>query len=177
MSIYGVFSGPYFPVFGLNTGKYGPDETPHLSTFHSALFTLTCLYLFTFTIHTYVSLYGFLEEELKTSMYVNFGHLYTFADQIENCSIQIYKVKDWTFRFQITKCTCLIMTSNAKNNRKNGRSKFLEKLKEAIPAKSDKSCGMMGQKQKNSGLRYFSCCVNVTRFLSIISLNLTKVWL
>ena len=24
---YGVFSGPYFPVFGLNTGKYGPEET------------------------------------------------------------------------------------------------------------------------------------------------------
>ena len=26
MSKYGVFSGPYFPVFGLNTGKYGPEE-------------------------------------------------------------------------------------------------------------------------------------------------------
>ena len=26
MPIYGVFSGPYFPVFGLNTGKYGPEE-------------------------------------------------------------------------------------------------------------------------------------------------------
>ena len=23
---YGVFSGPYFPVFGLNTGKYGPEK-------------------------------------------------------------------------------------------------------------------------------------------------------
>ena len=28
---YGVFSGPYFPVFGLNTGKYGPEETPYLN--------------------------------------------------------------------------------------------------------------------------------------------------
>ena len=28
MSKYGVFSGPYFPVFGLNTGKYGPEKTP-----------------------------------------------------------------------------------------------------------------------------------------------------
>ena len=68
-------------------------------------------------------------------MYVKFGLLCTFADQIENCSIQINKVKDWTFRFQKNKCTCLIMTSNARNNRRNGRSKFLEKLKQAIPTK------------------------------------------
>ena len=31
---YGVFSGPYFPVFGLNTGKYGLEKTPYLDTFH-----------------------------------------------------------------------------------------------------------------------------------------------
>ena len=35
VSKYGVFSGPYFPVFGLNTGKYGPEKTPHLGTFHA----------------------------------------------------------------------------------------------------------------------------------------------
>ena len=42
---YGVFSGPYFPVFGLNkeiyglnlrTGKYGPEKTPYWG---SVLFT------------------------------------------------------------------------------------------------------------------------------------------
>ena len=27
VSKYGVISGPYFPVFGLNTGKYGPEIT------------------------------------------------------------------------------------------------------------------------------------------------------
>ena len=27
---------PYFPVFGLNTGKYGPEITPYLDTFHAA---------------------------------------------------------------------------------------------------------------------------------------------
>ena len=26
---YGVFSGPYFPIFGLNTGKYGPETVPY----------------------------------------------------------------------------------------------------------------------------------------------------
>ena len=32
---YGVFSGPYFPVFGLNTGEYGPENTPYLDNFHA----------------------------------------------------------------------------------------------------------------------------------------------
>ena len=36
VSKYGVFSGPCFPVFGLNTGKYGPENTPYLDTFHLA---------------------------------------------------------------------------------------------------------------------------------------------
>ena len=49
MSKYGVFPGPYFPVFGLNTeiyevfyvfspntGKYRPEKTPYLYTFHAA---------------------------------------------------------------------------------------------------------------------------------------------
>ena len=28
-------SGPYFPAFGLNTGKYGPEIPPYLDTFHA----------------------------------------------------------------------------------------------------------------------------------------------
>ena len=42
MPKYGVISGPYFPVFGLNIplfspnkGKYGPEITPYLDTFHA----------------------------------------------------------------------------------------------------------------------------------------------
>ena len=43
VSKYGVFAGPYFPVFGLNTGKYGPEKTPYLDTFYavSAFLTVT----------------------------------------------------------------------------------------------------------------------------------------
>ena len=37
MSKYGVISGSYFPVFSLNTGKYGPEITPYLDTFHAVL--------------------------------------------------------------------------------------------------------------------------------------------
>ena len=34
-SIYGVFSGPYFPAFRLNTRKYGPEKAPYLDPFYS----------------------------------------------------------------------------------------------------------------------------------------------
>ena len=37
MSKYGVISDPYFPVFELNTGKYGPGITPYLDTFHPVI--------------------------------------------------------------------------------------------------------------------------------------------
>ena len=37
VSKYGVFSGPYLPVLGLNTGKYGLEKTPHLDTFQAVM--------------------------------------------------------------------------------------------------------------------------------------------
>ena len=50
MSIYGVFSGPYFLAFGLNTerygvfslnvGKYGPEKTRYLDTSRSVYKTM-----------------------------------------------------------------------------------------------------------------------------------------
>ena len=33
MSNYGFFSGLYFPVFGRNTRRYGPEKTLYLGTF------------------------------------------------------------------------------------------------------------------------------------------------
>ena len=36
MSRYGVISGPYFPVYSPNTGKYGPEITPYLDAFHNS---------------------------------------------------------------------------------------------------------------------------------------------
>ena len=35
MSKYGVISGPYFPILRLKTGKYLPEITPYLDTFHA----------------------------------------------------------------------------------------------------------------------------------------------
>ena len=40
VSKYGVLSDPYFTVFGLNTGKYGPENTPYLDTFHPVTETM-----------------------------------------------------------------------------------------------------------------------------------------
>ena len=41
-SKYGVLSGPYFLVFGLNTGKYRPGETPSSDTFHAVSISNNC---------------------------------------------------------------------------------------------------------------------------------------
>ena len=35
VSKYGFFSGPHFPVFGLNTGKYRPEKTLYLDIFQA----------------------------------------------------------------------------------------------------------------------------------------------
>ena len=40
MSKYGVYSGSYFFVFCRNTGKYGPEVTPYLETFHAVVVSL-----------------------------------------------------------------------------------------------------------------------------------------
>ena len=40
VSKYGVISGLYFPVFGLNKGQYGPEITPYLDTFQAVLMYL-----------------------------------------------------------------------------------------------------------------------------------------
>ena len=35
VQIRSFFSGQYFPVFSPNTGKYEPENTPYLDTFHA----------------------------------------------------------------------------------------------------------------------------------------------
>ena len=40
VSKYGVISGLHFPVFGLNTGKYGPEITLYLDNFHAVWVSL-----------------------------------------------------------------------------------------------------------------------------------------
>ena len=40
MSKYEVISGPYSPVFGLNSGKCGPEIALYLGTFHAVSYNL-----------------------------------------------------------------------------------------------------------------------------------------
>ena len=41
MPTYGVFSGPFFPVFSLNAAKYGQEKALYLGTFSQCLQLLT----------------------------------------------------------------------------------------------------------------------------------------
>ena len=52
MSRYGVISGPHFPVFGLNTGKYGPEITPYLDAFHAVINAVKLFKLYAYCDHT-----------------------------------------------------------------------------------------------------------------------------
>ena len=40
VSKYGVFSGLYHPVFISSAGKYGPEKTPYLDTFHAVILSI-----------------------------------------------------------------------------------------------------------------------------------------
>ena len=46
-------SGPYFPAFGLNTGKYGPEIPPYLDTFHAGVTIRFATQSFTFLLQNF----------------------------------------------------------------------------------------------------------------------------
>ena len=50
----------YFPTFGLNTGKCGPEKTPYLESFHAVYNILHYIYIkyFTYILHIYVNLHS-----------------------------------------------------------------------------------------------------------------------
>ena len=52
VSKYGFFFGPHFPVFSLNTEKYGPEKIPYLGTFH-AVNVNTYLHFLNHWVHAY----------------------------------------------------------------------------------------------------------------------------
>ena len=73
MSEYGVISDPYFPLFGLNTGKYGPEITPYLDTFH-AVFILLSINLFSQNLQVGViklTIRGFRKQTKKRTLNLN----------------------------------------------------------------------------------------------------------
>ena len=55
MSKYAVISGPYFPVFSPNTGKYGPEITPYLDTFPAVYVLYIVLYfIMSYAVYTFL---------------------------------------------------------------------------------------------------------------------------
>ena len=60
-----VFSGPYFPVFGLNTGKYGPEKTPYLDIFHAVIVLNKCFIPATYLLDLSLCEFFFQRSVLK----------------------------------------------------------------------------------------------------------------
>ena len=72
MSKYGVISGPYFPVFGLNTGKYESEITPYLDTFHAVIITNLSI-LDICVVHSYTSAGVFCKKTVMENFSKLFG--------------------------------------------------------------------------------------------------------
>ena len=86
---YKVFSDQYFPVFGLTTGKYGPEKTPYLETFH-AVFVIIPAQL-TFII---CGLFNFINEP--------YFHTQTLREKCPNTEfflVRTFLYSDWIRRF------------------------------------------------------------------------------
>ena len=118
MSKYGVISGPYFPVLGLNTGKHGPEITPYFDTFQAviklsthkmndfnifimfyfriylcrlSLLIFSCLFIFVLVISIDLHLFYLKHEKWRTSNYVKQSILDVFGTAIYYPIIIIYR--------------------------------------------------------------------------------------
>ena len=93
MSKYGGFSGPYFPVFGLNTERYGVSFTPYLSVFSPNTEKYEpekTPYLDIF--HVVIAyLYGNIQNKPKRRCYKDtFNQTYTLILLLSNTTINIF---------------------------------------------------------------------------------------
>ena len=73
MSKYGAFSGPYFPVFRLNTGKHGPGKIPYLDTFHAMLMVMKYYKTFFFWMSKVWKFQNLKEKVLKSTFLSSYG--------------------------------------------------------------------------------------------------------
>ena len=83
VSKYGIFSGPYFPVFGMNTKIYfvnlripseykktRPEKTPYLDTFHAV--SKLAFYLFLADFHQIIQ-----NHQKKFSVFISANFQYS----------------------------------------------------------------------------------------------------
>ena len=105
MSKYGVFSGPCFPVFSPNTGKYRPEETPYLDTFHAMIENNWQYYLLAhlYNFYTYILFSDlFIDSYVYLFMYFLFYSLSYTEKATES------KVYDFVINFAFYN-NCLIL--------------------------------------------------------------------
>ena len=67
------FSGPYFPIFWLNTGKHGPEIYPYLDTFQAVNFIKKTLW------HTFHAVDAL--SSLRQFLATNCVHIWILASQ------------------------------------------------------------------------------------------------
>ena len=84
MSKYGVISGPYFFVFGLNTGKYGPEITPYLDTLYVVWVMFPVLQ------------YSFLSYEYRVFFYTAQKMKFSIKDFFSKCDQIRRKLRIWS---------------------------------------------------------------------------------
>ena len=70
VSKYGVFPGPYFPVFELNTEIYGPEKPPYLDTSHPVFFLDVKFVVNVITFFTSIS-----EKPILSRVFLNYRML------------------------------------------------------------------------------------------------------
>ena len=85
---YRVFSGPYFPAIGLNTGKYRPENTPYLDSFH----VVVCFANY-FTLITFITVITFLPDQIQfLKVYKNYYWM-EIINQYQTIVLFLYPLK------------------------------------------------------------------------------------
>ena len=120
-SKYGVFSGPYFSAFGLNTesysvsqylsvfnpnaGKYGPEKTPYLDTSRSVSncnsaiiafkLQISFLFIFVFTLCENIHLFGSVSKKCSW-IKQSYGHYWPSGiESKERFCVSCYRIPYW----------------------------------------------------------------------------------
>ena len=79
----GVFSGPHFPVFGLNKGKYRSEKTPYLDIFAQCSFGK---YIInngrTYHVPSSPRAFGFAPASKSNSAYFDLGNLHAYINGV-----------------------------------------------------------------------------------------------
>ena len=96
MSKYGDFSGPYFSAFGLNTerfspnaGKYGPENTRYLDTFHTVMATRNCWSKYWFEINKRILDLAFIIFYLNRNEWRLVVDIYYKCFFLKNCQAHL----------------------------------------------------------------------------------------